>query len=29
MFFAAISSAFWYLRYEEMERERESVCGRS
>jgi hypothetical protein len=25
MFFAAISSAFWYLRYEEMERERESV----
>ena len=22
MFFAAISSAFWYLRYEEMERER-------
>jgi len=25
MFFAAISSAFWYLRYEEMEREQESV----
>jgi len=25
MFFAAIGSAFWYLRYEEMERERESV----
>ena len=25
LFFAAISSAFWYLRYEEMEREQESV----